>query len=1027
MRLHASLGSYPSCAPLDPWLYQTVQIPTEIYSITTITVEGYRAIGGSLADCSEYNSTDADEELYVQLRDDSGTPLTKAGGMASDAIPTGGLCIGKHLAKAVKLPPEAQPAAEGQGADLPTGATAPLAATTVYNFAGVTRASCDAGGICAHESDVDRFPYRRARHRNDFEQPTNTAYGYISVDNNSYWRTDDPGSRDEIFVQFDMVINEDIADITQIDFTFKGYTQGGTTEHRIYVLRTGADPFVEASWVQVGTGQSIPTAKTTMVRSLTANFADYIDPATGAITWGVYETRSSQRMRVYYVEMAVTYNSPPDAPINLLCEGLINPTGVTDTLPEFSWTFSDPDTGDTQSAYQIQVGTDMDWGNGAEMWDSGKVSSAASTVEYGAAPLPLDGTTYYWRVRTWDDNDRDGAWSATQQFVMGNRPPDAPTDLLCEGLVNPTSVADTLPEFSWTFSDPDTGDTQSAYQIQVGSDTDWSSAEMWDPGWVSDTASLVEYGAAALPLDGTTYYWRIRTRDDEGATGPWSDTQQFTMNAPPNAPTDPLCEGLVNPTGVADTLPEFSWTFSDPDAGDTQGAYQIQVGTDADWSSAEMWDSGWVSDTASLVEYGAAALPLDGTTYYWRVRTRDEHGLTGDWVSTQQFTMDIPPNAPTNPLCEGLVNPTGVTDTLPEFSWTFSDPDAGDTQSAYQIQVGTDADWGNGAEMWDSGWVSSAASLVEYGAAALPLDGATYYWRVRTRDNHDAAGDWSSTQQFTMEFVPNTPPNAPTNLLCEGVVNPTDVTDTTPEFSWTFSDPDAGDTQGAYQIQVGTDTDWGNGAEMWDTGWVSGSAATAEYAGAALTRNGATYYWRIRTQDGDGAEGSWSDTQQFTMASKPVGFIEDGGAIPEVWEYFNVDFTEHVDLMSLAGQNVQVYFYTLHDDDEYGTWFYLDDVECNVCTEWPIPDPESGTASIGGVVRVGFSPMTGVEVAAYSQGGQLYRTTTIHDGSYHFYNIPPGTYHIYAEAWVSSSLLTASDTVTVVADERNYGVNLTLQ
>ncbi|HIE39017.1 MAG TPA: carboxypeptidase regulatory-like domain-containing protein [Anaerolineae bacterium] len=109
----------------------------------------------------------------------------------------------------------------------------------------------------------------------------------------------------------------------------------------------------------------------------------------------------------------------------------------------------------------------------------------------------------------------------------------------------------------------------------------------------------------------------------------------------------------------------------------------------------------------------------------------------------------------------------------------------------------------------------------------------------------------------------------------------------------------------------------------------------------------------------------------------------------------------------------------------------MDDLECNVCTEQPIPDPVPGTASIGGLVRAMLGgvpqPLTGAEVWAYSQGGEVYYTRSIHDGTYHFYNIPPGTYWIYSEAWVGGYLRTDSTTVTVVADERNYSVHLLLQ
>ncbi len=159
--------------------------------------------------------------------------------------------------------------------------------------------------------------------------------------------------------------------------------------------------------------------------------------------------------------------------------------------------------------------------------------------------------------------------------------------------------------------------------------------------------------------------------------------------------------------------------------------------------------------------------------------------------------------------------------------------------------------------------------------------------------------------------------------------------------------------------------------------------------------------------------------------------IVNGGVVTETWENFSTDFTDQINLPALAGQNVRVHFYATHDQDYYGTFFYLDDLSCSVCTYWPIPDPVPGTASIGGSVRtlVGGAPqyLTGVDVWAYSQGGEVLRTRTIQDGTYHFYNIPPGTYTVYSAAWVSGQLRWDSTTVTVVADERNYNVDLLLK
>jgi len=149
----------------------------------------------------------------------------------------------------------------------------------------------------------------------------------------------------------------------------------------------------------------------------------------------------------------------------------------------------------------------------------------------------------------------------------------------------------------------------------------------------------------------------------------------------------------------------------------------------------------------------------------------------------------------------------------------------------------------------------------------------------------------------------------------------------------------------------------------------------------------------------------------------------------EHWQRFSADFSGDVDLQSLAGQDVNVRFFGEHDEDQYGTWFYVDDVACNVCTEWPTPEPNPDMATIGGTVWArlgasGYRSMAGVDVVAYRRGGTLYRTRSIHDGSYHFYNVPPGTYYIYAQIWIGNTLYTNSATVTLVSGERRDDIML---
>ena len=71
--------------------------------------------------------------------------------------------------------------------------------------------------------------------------------------------------------------------------------------------------------------------------------------------------------------------------------------------------------------------------------------------------------------------------------------------------------------------------------------------------------------------------------------------------------------------------------------------------------------------------------------------------------------------------------------------------------------------------------------------------------------------------------------------------------------------------------------------------------------------------------------------------------------------------------------------------------------------------------------------MPGTRVWAYSQGTPVMETRAIHNGTYHFYNIEPGTYIIYAEIWISGELRTVTASVTVGPNERRSNINLLLQ
>lgn len=249
--------------------------------------------------------------------------------------------------------------------------------------------------------------------------------------------------------------------------------------------------------------------------------------------------------------------------------------------------------------------------------------------------------------------------------------------------------------------------------------------------------------------------------------------------------------------------------------------------------------------------------------------------VTGDQTIQPQY--NIYPSAPSSLLAEGASNPIGVTDTTPEFSAIYNDG-AGDTGRYYQIQVNTNNTF-TGTSMWDSGKTSmsplavgSRTSDISYAGTALSLNGATYYWRIRFWDSVDAASNWSSVANFTM----NTPPTAPTSLLTDNLTNPSQLTNLTPAFTAVFNDPNTSDTGNFYQIQVNTN-DTFTGTSMWDSGIVgispiaNGSQSpNIIYNGTALSLNGVTYYWRIRFSDNYGTVGAWSSTATFRMLDVPA-------------------------------------------------------------------------------------------------------------------------------------------------------------
>jgi alpha-L-rhamnosidase len=102
-------------------------------------------------------------------------------------------------------------------------------------------------------------------------------------------------------------------------------------------------------------------------------------------------------------------------PTNLRCAWLRQPT-VDVAAPRLTWELRSPVRGDAQTAYQIQCGTSR---GGSDLWDAGKIVSAAQRVVYAGAAL-ASRSRVFWRVRVWNAAGVVSQW-ADATFGVGLR------------------------------------------------------------------------------------------------------------------------------------------------------------------------------------------------------------------------------------------------------------------------------------------------------------------------------------------------------------------------------------------------------------------------------------------------------------------------------------------------------------------------------------------------------------------------------------------------------------------------------
>jgi len=258
-----------------------------------------------------------------------------------------------------------------------------------------------------------------------------------------------------------------------------------------------------------------------------------------------------------------------------------------------------------------------------------------------------------------------------------------------------------------------------------------------------------------------------------------------TRNVAPEAPTNLYVNhtdaqsGLTNPSELPlYTQPIFTAIHNDPDTGDTASTVEIQVSTDATFSSVTHWDSG-TSSIAQVTEgarsadilYGSvgnspiSSISMDdgNVNYYWRLRFIDAAGETGEWSSVNTFSvLDIP----TEP------NGVSVAYTAPatlSINWA----DQSVNEDGFIIERQEDSGGGFGA--WTS--VTTVGQNVTNHVDTTPVANSSYRYRVIA---YNYAGQSLAIEDPTVHY---TDPEAPTNV--HGLY----INDTSFNLNWTDNAP----------------------------------------------------------------------------------------------------------------------------------------------------------------------------------------------------------------------------------------------
>ncbi len=570
----------------------------------------------------------------------------------------------------------------------------------------------------------------------------------------------------------------------------------------------------------------------------------YIYAGTPLPIWSGHQNQRYLKFKAYFNttqppnspildSFTVHYNRDPYSPSPY---SPLNNSSINDLTPSYSWNNATDDDGD-KLTYQLQV--DRETSFASPDIDLSGISESLPRSSTEPFTSLFEGK-WYWRVRA-KDSALNSQWSDVYTFWVDTTPPAEVTDLVANiGPENGTV------ELTWTNSGDD-GNTGilpmgSKFKIQNSKFTEviWSTAN----AQVTISTSGVSPGQTVSTVikdltDGTTYYIRLWTADEAGNWSGFSNCPHAFTNAPPTV-------NLLSPNGseIWQGSQQISWTYSDPNPGDTHN-FAIYLSPDNGNNYSLLVTSGLPNGTTFYLWDTRQA--TNGNLNRIKVIATDKRGLSGEDYSDSNFTIENRNESPEI----SIVYPLGgeILSGEVNLKWTYSDPNGGDT---HQFEIFLSSD--NGANWtWRIDEVFNQSSYL-LKTAKYP-NGINYRLKIKVTDNGGLGSEDTTKASFAINNQNFAPQSFSLIFPSAGIyLNPLVIF-----FQWERAiDPNPEDIV-TYTLWYSTESSFATRKEiknLSDNYWFPPEPLEEEK----------TYYWKVKAVDPFGSE-TWGKEMNFFFST----------------------------------------------------------------------------------------------------------------------------------------------------------------